>query len=57
MARWPSHGLTTVAQPVDEMVSATVELAAALAADPNGTPTVTRLAPRAIVERATTRQR
>ncbi|MET3662822.1 LacI family DNA-binding transcriptional regulator [Aquamicrobium ahrensii] len=57
MAGWPSHGLTTVGQPVDEMVSATVELAATLAADPREKPIVTRLAPRAIVERTTTRRR
>ncbi len=57
MAGWPSHGLTTVRQPVDEMVSATVELAATLAVDPHEKPTVVRLAPRSIVERTSTRRR
>lgn len=34
MASWSSHGLTTIPQPIDQMLDVTVDLAGQLAADP-----------------------
>jgi len=57
MAAWPSHGLTTVRQPVDEMLKSTVELARKLAAHASTEPFVNRIAPAGLVERQSTRDR
>lgn len=57
MAGWPSHQLTTVAQPLDEMMAATVRLARELAEDRDQAPRVLRLAPGRLIERGTTRRR
>ncbi len=44
MAHWPSHALTTIRQPVDEMLAATVALARTLGADAGAEPVVRRIA-------------
>lgn len=57
MAGWPSHLLTTIAQPLDEMMAATVTLARELAVDRNKEQHVLRLPPGRLIERNTTRRR
>ncbi|WP_417723751.1 LacI family DNA-binding transcriptional regulator [Salipiger sp.] len=57
MAGWPSHRLTTVAQPLSEMMEATVTLARDLATDRQLEPRVMRLTPGDLVVRNTTRDR
>lgn len=57
MAHWPSHSLTTIRQPVDEMLATTVEFARALAANPEEKPVVRRIVPSGVIERNTTRWR
>lgn len=57
MAGWPSHKLTTVAQPLEKMMQATVELSLELARDRDLTPRINRLAPGALVQRRTTMPR
>lgn len=57
MARWPSHALTTIKQPVDEMLAATVALAERLALHSEIEPVIRRIAPGELVERRTTRDR
>lgn len=57
MAGWPSHKLTTIAQPLEEMMEATVSLATELARDPNITARINRIPPGQLIERNTTRRR
>ncbi len=57
MAAWPSHALTTVRQPVEEMLSITVEFARKLASDPDAPGEVHRIPPGPLIERGTTRRR
>jgi len=57
MAGWPSHKLTTVAQPLDLMMSAAVELARALASDEKVEARTQRFAPGRLIERNTTKNR
>lgn len=53
MAGWPSHRLTTVAQPIEEMMATTVELALQLASEASPDQRIHRLAPGALIERKT----
>lgn len=57
MAGWPSHKLTTVAQPLKQMMSATVDLARALASDEKVEAQTQRFAPGRLIERNTTKNR
>ncbi|MBP2551103.1 DNA-binding LacI/PurR family transcriptional regulator [Neorhizobium galegae] len=57
MAAWPSHRLTTVAQPLEEMMEATVALARQLAGNGDADKRVLRIAPGRLVVRNTTRNR
>jgi DNA-binding LacI/PurR family transcriptional regulator len=57
MAGWPSHRLTTVAQPLEEMMAATVALALELAAERVVPQRILRFAPGPLVERRTVRDR
>lgn len=57
MARWPSHGLTTIRQPVVAMLAATIALARKLALDSSEEPCVQRFEPSDLIERSTTRGR
>nr|WP_281380149.1 LacI family DNA-binding transcriptional regulator [Prosthecomicrobium pneumaticum] len=57
MAAWPSHGLTTVRQPVEAMLASTVELARKLAAHASTAPFVNRIPPAGLVERQSARTR
>jgi DNA-binding LacI/PurR family transcriptional regulator len=57
MARWPSHGLTTIKQPIEEMLEATIALAKELATNSSQEPNVQFIPPGAVIERATTRKR
>ena len=57
MAGWPSHRLTTIAQPLDEMMAATVALARELAAERQIPQRILRIAPGPLVERSTVRDR
>lgn len=57
MAGWPSHRLTTVAQPLEEMMAATVILARELAAERQIPQRIQRIAPGPLVERSTVRDR
>ena len=57
MAHWPSHGLTTIQQPIEKMLEATVTLAAELAANSSQEPVVQVIEPGAVIERTTTRDR
>jgi DNA-binding LacI/PurR family transcriptional regulator len=54
MASWPSHDLTTVRQPIAQMIERTTVLALALARGDASQPTVQRL-PGELIERNTTR--
>lgn len=56
MAAWPSHALTTMRQPVDEMLAVTVELVASLAAGGAEEAKAIKL-PGTLIERNTTRRR
>ena len=57
MAGWPSHRLTTIAQPLDEMMAATVVLARELAAERQIQQRILRIPPGPLVERSTVRDR
>ncbi len=57
MASWPSHRLTTIAQPLDEMMAATVALARDLTAERQITQRILRVPPGDLVERSTVRDR
>ena len=57
MAHWPSHGLTTVQQPIDKMLEATVTLARELATNSSREPIIQMIEPGAVIERTTTRDR
>ena len=57
MAHWPSHGLTTVQQPIEQMLEATVTLAKELGTNAGREPVVQMIPPGAVIERATTRRR
>ncbi len=57
MANWPSHCLTTVAQPLEEMMTATVALAAELATTKNVPPRILHIAPGPLIERRTVMDR
>ena len=57
MAGWPSHRLTTVAQPLDLMMDATVALARELAAERQIPQRILRIPPGPLVERSTVRDR
>lgn len=57
MAHWPSHGLTTVKQPIEKMLEATISLAKELGTNAGREPVVQMIAPGAVIERATTRRR
>jgi DNA-binding LacI/PurR family transcriptional regulator len=57
MAGWPSHRLTTIAQPLEEMMAATVVLARELAAERQIPQRILRIAPGPLVERRTVRDR
>jgi len=57
MAHWPSHGLTTIQQPIEKMLEATVTLARELAANASHEPLVQMIEPGAVIERETTRDR
>lgn len=56
LAAWPSHDLTTVCLPIDDMVEETIALLRRLGTCEDRGPEVLRLAPAGIVERATTAQ-
>lgn len=55
MARWPSHALTTVRQPVEKMIDVTAQLIGKLFGSSQLNPRVERL-PGELVERASTRE-
>ncbi len=57
MAGWPSHRLTTVAQPLDEMMAATVSLARRLATEAHVDQRILRAAPGPLVKRGTVADR
>lgn len=57
MAAWPSHALTTIRQPVEEMLRSTVEMARKLATHASTEPFVHRVPPGGLIERQTTRDR
>lgn len=57
MAHWPSHGLTTIKQPIEKMLDSTISLAKGLAANSSQEPVVQMIEPGAVIERATTRDR
>jgi Transcriptional regulators len=57
MAGWPSHRLTTVAQPIEEMMGATLHLASELAASKHVAQRILHIPPSAIVERRTVKDR
>lgn len=57
MAHWPSHGLTTVQQPIEKMLEATVSLAKELGTNAGKEPVVQMIPPGSVIERATTRRR
>lgn len=57
MAGWPSHRLTTIAQPLDEMMAATVALSRELAAERQIPQRILRIQPGPLVERSTVRDR
>lgn len=57
MAGWPSHDLTTVAQPLEEMMAETVSLARELAVESPIPQRILRVAPGPLVERSTVRDR
>ncbi|MBC7735642.1 MAG: LacI family DNA-binding transcriptional regulator [Candidatus Saccharibacteria bacterium] len=57
MAGWPSHRLTTIAQPLDEMMAATVALARDLTAERQIPQRILRIPPGPLVERRTVRDR
>jgi len=57
MSHWLSHNLTTIRQPVDEMLTATVALVKTLSANAEETPFVQRFSPSSVIERGTTRNR
>jgi DNA-binding LacI/PurR family transcriptional regulator len=57
MAHWPSHGLTTVKQPIEKMLQATVSLAKELGSNAGREPVVQMIPPGKVIERATTRRR
>lgn len=54
MARWDGYDLTTIRQPVDDIIASSVELVIAMVEDP-GRSVETRLFPCSIVERSTLR--
>lgn len=53
MAAWPSHKLTTIAQPLEEMMAATVELATKLANSTDIDQKTLRISPGPLIERST----
>jgi DNA-binding LacI/PurR family transcriptional regulator len=55
MARWPSHALTTVRQPVGKMIDVTMELIGMLFGSAHLKPRIERL-PGELIERASTRE-
>ena len=55
MARWENIGLTTIAQPIREIVHASIELMVAMLEDPDRTPEA-RIFPCKLVERRTLRR-
>ncbi len=57
MAAWPSHRLTTIAQPLDEMMAATAELARELATSADVEQRTLHLTPGPLVERGTVASR
>jgi DNA-binding LacI/PurR family transcriptional regulator len=57
MAGWPSHKLTTIAQPLEEMMEATVSLARELAAERQIPQRILRIPPGPLVQRRTVRDR
>lgn len=57
MAAWPSHRLTTIAQPLDEMMKVTVELSKQLAASNEIAQSIHFIPPGPLIERSTVRNR
>ncbi len=57
MAGWPSHRLTTIAQPLEEMMATTVALALELEADREIPQRILRIPPGPLIERKTVRDR
>lgn len=57
MAHWPSHGLTTIQQPIDQMLEAMISLARELGTNAGREPVVQYIPPGGVIERATTRSR
>ena len=57
MAGWPSHCLTTIAQPLEEMMAATVALVRELAAERQIPQRILRIPPGPLIERKTVRDR
>ncbi|MGV0819425.1 LacI family DNA-binding transcriptional regulator [Martelella sp. AMO21009] len=57
MAGWPSHKLTTIAQPLQEMMKATVQLSVELARERHLEPRINRIPPGELVQRSTTMPR
>lgn len=57
MAAWPSHKLTTIAQPLDDMMAATVALATQLASSTVADQRTLRIAPGPLIERSTVADR
>ena len=55
MARWPSHALTTVRQPVAKMIDVTMELIGMLFGSAQLEPRIERI-PGELIERASTRE-
>lgn len=54
MSGWPSHNLTTISQPIESMMQATIQLAKDLTDKKDIMPTILRLPPGKIMERSTT---
>lgn len=57
MSAWPSHRLTTVAQPLDQMMARTVEMVTTLSGGTPSLPAIERVAPGPLILRNTTRPR
>ncbi|MCB8840500.1 LacI family DNA-binding transcriptional regulator [Aurantimonas sp. VKM B-3413] len=58
MAAWPSHALTTIPQPVDEMLAETLTVLESLGSTRiSHEPFIRRIAPGDVIERKTTRRR
>ncbi|MDB4224176.1 LacI family transcriptional regulator [Granulosicoccus sp.] len=57
MAGWENISLTTIHQPIEQIVSSSIELIVAMLDEPNGPPPEARLFPSSLVERSTLKPR